>query len=113
MKIQNKSLAFLSPEALTWGGAVKDYTNSYLIENEFESRNTTQINFIDKYTLGGYGKYNHKRIDVIHTVLIEDGVALDPVYTGKAFWGMSEYCNERMVSGCNILFIHMGSATIF
>jgi D-cysteine desulfhydrase len=93
--------------------AVKDHTNSYLVENESENRNTAQINFIDKYTLGGYGKYNHKIIDVIHTVLIEDGVALDPVYTGKAFWGMGEYCNERMVSGCNILFIHTGSAPLF
>lgn len=92
---------------------VEDYTNIYLIEKGFENRNTAQINFIDKYTLGGYGKYNHKIIDVIHTVLIEDGVALDPVYTGKAFWGMGEYCNERMVSGCNILFIHTGSVPLF
>jgi D-cysteine desulfhydrase len=93
--------------------AVKEYINSYLIEKEFETHNTAQINFIDKYTLGSYGKYNHKIIDSIHTMLIEDGVALDLTYTGKAFWGMSEYCNERTVSGCNILFIHTGSAPLF
>jgi len=93
--------------------AVKDYTNSYLIEKGFENHNTAQINFIDKYTLGSYGKQNHKIIDVIRTVLIKDGVALDPTYTGKAFWGMSEYCNEQTVSGCNILFIHTGGTPLF
>jgi D-cysteine desulfhydrase len=92
--------------------AVKKYVNSYLAENDVESCSAIQINFIDKYALGGYGRYDRTIIDTIRTMLIEDGVALDPVYTGKAFWGMSEYCNEQ-TAGFNILFIHTGGVPLF
>lgn len=92
--------------------AVKRYVNSYLTENDVKNCNAVQINFIDKYTLGGYGRYNRTIIDTIRTVIIEDGVALDPIYTGKAFWGMSEYCNEQ-TTRCNVLFIHTGGVPLF
>jgi D-cysteine desulfhydrase len=93
--------------------AIYEYVRSYLAEKAKGNLEKIQISFIDKYTLGGYGVYDHRVVDTIRKVLIKDGVALDPIYTGKAFWGMSEYCKEQVISGCNILFIHTGSTPLF
>lgn len=93
--------------------AVHEYVTKYLAGTCHKNLNTIQINFIDKYTLGCYGEYDRKIIDTISTILIGDGVALEPIYTGKAFWGMSEYCREQAISGCNILFIHTGGMPLF
>lgn len=71
------------------------------------------INFEDKYTCGGYGKYNNKLVNIVKKVLSCDGVPLDLTYTGKAFWGMCEYIKENNIKDKNILFIHTGGLPIF
>ena len=57
--------------------AIREYITKYLAETKHEISNIMQINFIDKYTLGCYGKYDREIIDTIRTLLIGDGVALE------------------------------------
>lgn len=71
------------------------------------------INFEDKYICGGYGKYNNEIVNIVKQVLLCDGIPLDLTYTGKAFWGMSEYIKENNIKDKNILFIHTGGLPIF
>lgn len=71
------------------------------------------IHFEDKYLNGGYGKYNDPIEDTIKSILCQDGIPLDPTYTGKAFWGMTEYLKEHSIEGKNILFIHTGGLPLF
>lgn len=71
------------------------------------------INFEDKYTCGGYGKYNNKVVNIVKKVLVSDGIPLDLTYTGKAFLGMSEYIKENNIKDKKILFIHTGGLPIF
>ncbi|RKD23240.1 hypothetical protein BEP19_12880 [Ammoniphilus oxalaticus] len=71
------------------------------------------IYFEDKYVLGGYGNYNNEIINVINEMLSHDGISLDPTYTGKAFWGMTEYLKENSIGGKKILFIHTGGLPLF
>jgi D-cysteine desulfhydrase len=42
-----------------------------------------------------------------------NGIPLDPIYTGKAFWGMKEYIKDMQMAGKNILFIHTGGTPLF
>jgi len=93
--------------------AIREYITKYFAGTKYEKSNTKKINFIDKYTLGCYGRYDRNIIDIIRTMLIGDGVALEPTYTGKAFRGMIEYCREQAITGCNILFIHTGGIPLF
>jgi len=72
-----------------------------------------KIIFEDKYVIGGYGKYNEKIIRIIRNVLNNDGVPLDTTYTGKAFWGMTEYLRENSIKNKKILFIHTGGLPLF
>lgn len=71
------------------------------------------IRFEDKYISDGYGKYNNQIVNIVKTVLACDGIPLDLTYTGKAFWGMSEYIKENNIKDKNILFIHTGGLPIF
>lgn len=71
------------------------------------------ILFEDKYISGGYGKYNYEIDSTIKDVLMNDGIPLDPVYTGKAFWGMKQYLEEKSIENKKILFVHTGGLPLF
>ena len=72
-----------------------------------------KILFEDSYTAGGYGLYDEDIDRVIHTMLRENGIPLDPTYTGKAFRGMLAYLEQHNVHGKRILFLHTGGAPLF
>ena len=61
----------------------------------------------DSYLLGGYGKYTRELTEFIRTNLRERGLALDPVYSGKAFAGLIQEIEKKNVSG-TCLFLHTG-----
>ena len=77
------------------------------------SVNSDLINFIDDYVLDGYGSYNDDIIKTIKHVLVQDGIPMDSIYTGKAYWGMKEYIKKYQINGKKILFIHTGGTPLF
>lgn len=87
------------------------------VKSYFESINKSvyleEINFIDEYILNGYGDYNDNIVNTIKEILKQEGVALDVIYTGKAYWGMIEYLKKNKVTNKNILFVHTGGTPIF
>ena len=67
------------------------------------------IEIVDGYVGRGYGKAGPQELSLIREVARSEGILLDPVYTGKAFYGMSqELKRNREVFGERIVFIHMG-----
>lgn len=76
------------------------------------------INIIDGYVGPGYGKATPEVFRTIQKLAREEGIVLDPVYTGKAFDAMlreinpqddSSQQNEGRLSGMkDIVFIHTG-----
>lgn len=89
---------------------VLDSIRSYLGDraNEDEIQNSTF--FIDEYT-SGYGKDDKRVRRTIENVIKSYGIPLDATYTGKAFWGMSEYL--KSIENKDILFIHTGGTPLF
>ena len=90
--------------------SIKDYINSKKLKYNIAQQD---IEFIDKYICAGYGKYDIKIKETIIDVLKNEGIPLDPTYTGKAFYGMKQYIKENKIEGKNILFIHTGGTPIF
>lgn len=68
--------------------------------------------FLDEYT-NGYDDKNIYVDNIISEVMIRYGIPLDPIYTGKAFWGMSEYLRENGIVGKNVLFLHTGGTPLY
>ena len=74
--------------------SIKDYGKENRLDLEgIES----EVIFLDKYKLNGYGEFDKNVEKVIKEVLISDGIYLDPTYTGKAFSGMKQYLKEKEV----------------
>lgn len=82
------------------------------LEANSESRNN-RIDFIDDYICEGYGEYNKEIENTILSIYKKYGIPLDPLYTGKAFWGMQEYIKKNVIQNEKILFIHTGGTPLF
>lgn len=78
-----------------------------------KSVNPEEVNFLDDYILGGYGKGEMQILPVIRRELLNNGVPLDVTYTGKAFYGMEQYLIKHRIRNKRILFIHTGGTPLF
>ena len=52
------------------------------IEEEFVENKLTQINVLNDYHFGGYGKHTQELLDFIEKFELETKISLDQVYTG-------------------------------
>ena len=67
------------------------------------------IKIIDGYPGLGYAISQKEEIDFIKHFSMAEGIILDPVYTGKAMYGLySELKKGNLMEYKNILFIHTG-----
>lgn len=77
-----------------------------LIENEIDRRS---YSIFTNYHFGGYAKYNQELMQFIHTFKQEFGFSLDPIYTGKMFFGVwDKIKNDEIAVQSKILLIHTG-----
>ena len=68
-----------------------------------------EIDLIDGYVGRGYALSRPEELALIRTVAREEGLFLDPVYTGKAFFGLADQIRQgRFKKGQRILFMHTG-----
>ncbi len=69
----------------------------------------SDIHIIDGYVGIGYAKSRPEEIELIQRIARENGLILDPVYTGKAMYGLLEQLKQgNLKKYKNILFIHTG-----
>jgi D-cysteine desulfhydrase len=67
------------------------------------------LNLLGGYDAGGYGRITPEITDIIRQFATTEGIILDPVYTGKAAWGMkSQISKGNLRRRDKILFIHTG-----
>ncbi|MBU5675158.1 pyridoxal-phosphate dependent enzyme [Alkaliphilus sp. MSJ-5] len=89
--------------------SILDYCHKFNIQvNNIKSK----IHFIDDYVGKGYGDSYYEVLQTIKYVGKNEGILLDPIYTGKAFYGMIDYIRRTNIKGKNILFIHTGGIPI-
>ena len=70
---------------------------------------TEAIEIIDGYVGKGYAQSQPQELQCIKDLASLEGVILDPVYTGKAFYGLVEEIRKGIFQDLqNILFIHTG-----
>ena len=70
---------------------------------------TERIKIIDGYVGQGYALSRSEELDAIASLAKLEAVVLDPVYTGKAYYGLiNELEKGTFVDSENILFMHTG-----
>jgi len=68
-----------------------------------------EVKIVDGYVGRGYALSTEEELRSLAFVAAEEGLILDPVYTGKAFYGLaSELEKGRLGFGQRILFLHTG-----
>lgn len=88
---------------------IYDSVVQYLdVNNISKSIEKEDIIFLDNYIGKGYGDIYKDVLETIKAIGKKEGVLLDPIYTGKAFYGMLDYIKENNINSKNILFIHTG-----
>jgi len=82
-------------------------SNKYLdIDIQFDK---SEINIIDGYVGLGYALSTPVELEFINELAKLEGVILDPVYTGKGMYGLTQEIKKgRFNEFKNILFIHTG-----
>ena len=82
----------------------------YLPEYKGATLKRENIEVIDKYVGLGYAISRPEELEFIKHVARTEAVVLDPVYTGKAMYGVYNELKEggALVGSKNILFIHTG-----
>lgn len=70
---------------------------------------TADIKMIGGYDDAGYGVVTDHERDAINLMAKNEGILLDPVYTGRAFYGMLDQLEKQQIKpGSNVLFWHTG-----
>lgn len=92
--------------------SVMDYLQAYNVPHLDEEVENATI-FEDDYVGQGYGSSTGDVIKTIDTAMRDYGIPLDTIYTGKAFWGMSEFVKKNSFSDKNILFVHTGGTPLY
>ncbi|MFD2725396.1 1-aminocyclopropane-1-carboxylate deaminase/D-cysteine desulfhydrase [Hyunsoonleella rubra] len=69
----------------------------------------TNWELIRYYHFGGYAKVNAELVDFINQFKLENNIQLDPIYTGKMLFGISDLIKKQYFpAGSKILAIHTG-----
>ena len=69
----------------------------------------TEMKIINDYNEFGYGVITENETTAIKELAQQEGILLDPVYTGRAFFAMMDYLKKKKIpSNANILFWHTG-----
>lgn len=67
------------------------------------------IKLIRDYDKAGYGVITRAEKMAIKELATNEGIFLDPVYTGRAFWGMMRFLKLKKIKpNSNVLFWHTG-----
>ena len=87
-------------------GVIVDQTLAMLGMDPDEDK---AFSFIDGYKGLGYAISKADELEFIAGIAAKEGIVLDPVYTGKAFYGLYNEVKKGTFDSCeNVLFIHTG-----
>lgn len=68
-----------------------------------------EIHILDGYVGRGYALSRQEELQFIYELAKLEGIILDPVYTGKAMYGLAEEIKRGSFKECkNVLFVHTG-----
>lgn len=68
-----------------------------------------ECSLIENYNDASYGEITENEVNAIDLLAKSEGILLDPVYTGRAFYGMLDMLkNKKLPENSTILFWHTG-----
>ena len=88
------------------GSIVEEMRERFRMSFDFDRE---RLEIVDGYVGLGYGRSRKEELDALVELARTDGVVLDPVYTGKAWFGLGrELARDPKQLGERIVFLHSG-----
>lgn len=86
------------------------FKDSEFLKNEINQvGKRSNFDWINNFHFGGYGKYSTELIDFINEFKNQYNVPLEPIYTGKMFYGIDQLMKEKFFPvDSKILAVHTG-----
>ncbi len=84
---------------------LREFSETYDVPLEVDE---SDIDLRDGFWRGGYGIIDEGLARMIADFARLEGLILDPAYTGKAFYGMTELIKSGEFAGAQIVFVHTG-----
>lgn len=110
-KVVGISVSDTREDMIQWVARIAQQTWHELTGTERAFDPQRELLVLDEYLYEGYGIPDQRTIEIIRTVASEEGILLDPVYTGKAFSGFVDLVSKGYFErGQNIVFMHTGGA---
>ena len=63
---------------------------------------------IEDFHFGGYAKWDESLIQFINDFRAQTNIPLDPIYTGKLFYGVVKQVKQNKLTPDELLIIHSG-----
>ncbi len=105
-RVQNQSQV-LGFSALKGGNFLSDEINRLTMAYSGNQYSNYQI--VEDYHFGGYAKANAELVNFINQFKVEQGILLDPIYTGKMIFGLLDMMDRDFFDPeSRILAIHSG-----
>lgn len=83
------------------GAGLSDLIRKFAVKDNWE--------LVEDYHFGGYGKVNAELVTFLNRFYEETGIPLDPVYTGKMVFGITDLIHKGFFpKNSRILLIHTG-----
>lgn len=73
------------------------------------SYNFNNLVFHEEFLAGGYGHTDPDQLSTIQECISQEGLLVDPTYSGKAFWGMTKLLEKKSRNNKTILFWNTGA----
>lgn len=87
-------------------GIINKGKELFEIDNNFTY---PDVKLVKEYDKAGYGVVTSNETEAMNLLAKTEGILLDPVYTARAFFGMMDYLNKKMLpEKSNVLFWHTG-----
>lgn len=89
------------------GGIARDFASTF---GGVAGPEDVKLTIIDRYKGAGYGQSTAEELAFLREVAREEGILLDPTYSAKAFYGMSQEirAGKTFRRGATICFLHTG-----
>jgi len=99
-----------SPGEISMGQTIAELINEAKIKFEWNGLIPLEdLHLLPDYNQSGYGVLTSQEAHAIGLLAATEGILLDPVYTGRAFYAMLHQCRQGLIpEGSNILFWHTG-----
>lgn len=80
----------------------------FLFDEELAHELVEKVHIHDSFHFGGYAKQTPELLDFISEIHASHQLPLDTVYTGKAFYAMTQILKDPAYDGKKIVFLHTG-----